>query len=338
MSREDPLARMRTYEELYPTDEDPWSPTARLRTLDDTCPPAESTIDRFSTSRIDWGRFWTTQDETDWLVEPFIARGRAHALYAPPKLGKSLLLLEMSAALATGRAALDQPAGPIIRVLYVDEEMTEDDVRERLVDLGYGDADDLEALAYYVLPALPPLDTREGGATLVELATAHRADLVVIDTLGRVVQGAENEADTIRSFYRHCGSRLKALGMTVVRLDHAGKDLERGQRGSSAKADDVDVVWFLTARDAGRLTLRATHRRMNWLPETIELERLTDPLRHRRVIGSWPAGTKALATVLDDLGLLPDAGRIAARTALKEAGHGARNETLAAALNYRRGQ
>jgi len=305
--------------------------------MTDTAMPG--VVEVFAPSRIDWDKFWSDDAERpDWLVEPFLARGRAHALYAAPKLGKSLLLLELSAALATGRAVLDQPAGPPMRVLYVDEEMTEDDVRDRLADLGYGADDDLDHLAYYLLPNLPPLDTAVGGAALVELATAHGADLVVIDTLGRVVAGPENEADTVRNFFRHTGSRLKAAGMTLIRLDHAGKDLERGQRGSSAKADDVDVVWNLSARDAHRLTLRATHRRMSWVPETVELERMADPLRHRRVLGSWPSGTATLAAILNDLSVPCDAGRPAARQALKDAGQTASNEVLGAALTYRRGQ
>ncbi len=56
--------------------------------------------------------------------------------------------------------------------LYLDCEMTPDDLRERLGDMGYGPGDDLEPLAYYSLPSLPPLDTPEGGA-VTELAREH---------------------------------------------------------------------------------------------------------------------------------------------------------------------
>ena len=38
---------------------------------------------------------------------------------------------------------------------------------------------------------------------------------------------------------------LKEAGIALLRIDHAGKDLTRGQRGTSAKRDDVEVVWFL---------------------------------------------------------------------------------------------
>ncbi len=289
-------------------------------------------------SRIDWAELWATDAlESDWLAEPIIARGRSHALYAPAKAGKSLLILEAAAALATGRVWLDQPVGAPRSVLYLDMEMTREDLRERLSDLGYGPAYDLSRLNYHLLPSLPPLDRAEGGEAVAELVSSYEADLVVVDTLARVVTGPENDADTYRAFYRHTGTAVKRAGAALVRLDHAGKDLDRGQRGSSAKADDVDIVWRLTVRDAGALTMKATHRRMAWVPEVVELERKSDPLCHVRILGSWPAGTAEVAKRLEDLGVAVDESRRVASLRLREDGRGgARNEVVAAAQRYRR--
>lgn len=289
-------------------------------------------------SRVDWDELWANDPlETDWLLEPLVARGRSHALYAPPKAGKSLLILEAAAALATGRPWLDQLAGPPRSVLYLDMEMTRDDLRERLDDLGYGPDDDLSLLNYHLLPSLPPLDHAEGGQAVAELTASYAAELVVVDTLARVVRGPENEADTYRAFFRHTGAEVKRAGAALVRLDHAGKDPDRGQRGSSAKADDVDVVWRLTARDKAGLTLAATHRRMAWVPESVEIQRRTDPLHHVRATGSWPAGTAEVAERLEALGVGPEESRRAAVRRLREDGRGgARNDVVSAAQRYRR--
>ncbi len=310
---------------------------AILAALPDVSPVGDvSPVERHAPALIDWHDLWAADPAPEWQVEPLLAQGRSHALYATAKAGKSLLILDVAAALATGRAALDRPAGPPLTVLYLDLEMTRDDLRERLADLGYGPADDLSRLVYYQLPDLDAADTAEGGAAIVELARYHAADLVVIDTLARVLAGDENSADTFHAHYRHCGARLKADGRTVVRLDHAGKDLTRGQRGSSAKTGDVDVVWQLVARDAEHLDLRATHRRMAWVPELVSLHRATDPVRHTRVMGSWPAGTANLAAQLDTLGLPVDASNRQARAALREAGQSAASDVLAAAIRWRR--
>ncbi len=48
-------------------------------------------------------------------------------------------------------------------MLYLDRENPEDDVRERLRDMGLGPADDLSLLHYSHLGAWPPLDTTAGG-------------------------------------------------------------------------------------------------------------------------------------------------------------------------------
>lgn len=295
-------------------------------------------VDHLGSALVDWPDLWSSPEVAeDFLIAPVLARGRGHALYAPAKAGKSLLLLHLCAHAATGRAVLDHPAGQPVRVLYVDKEMTRSDVRERLTDMGFGPDDDLSRLVYYSLPALPPLDTPHGGAELLALALHHGAELVVIDTLSRVLVGEENSADTLRNFARFTGEPLKAAGITVIRADHAGKDLDRGSRGTSAKNDDVDVVWQYLPRDRGRFTLKATHRRVAWVPEVVDLEQTLEPLGYRLTTDAWPAGTDDAARLLDRLEVPLELGKAKARDAIKAAGETApRNETLMAAIRWRR--
>lgn len=285
---------------------------------------------------VDWSELWASPEPgEDFIARPLLARGRSHAVYAGAKSGKSLLMLDVAAALAAGRSVLGQAPAPPVCVLYLDFEMTAADLRERLDSMGYGPADDLSRFAYYLLPTLPPLDTPAGGAKLAELVERHRPELVVVDTTGRAVAGPENDADTIRGFYRHSGSMLKRAGCTVVRLDHAGKDAERGQRGTSAKVDDVDVVWRLTPAD-GSVRLTATHRRVSWVPQSVTLRLDEDPLRHVQSAWSYKTGAADLGRRLDDLGVPLDGNRTAARAALAEVGVKCRNEVLSDALRWRR--
>ena len=67
----------------------------------------------------------------------------------------------------------------------------------------------------------------------------------MLDTSSRMVQGKENDSDTFIQLYRCSLVPLKRRGITVLRLDHPGKDESRGQRGSSAKDGDVDTIWRL---------------------------------------------------------------------------------------------
>lgn len=281
---------------------------------------------------VDWSTFWDRdRNAADWLYDDVLARGRGHAVYASNKTGKSLLMLWLAALMARRGVA----------VVYLDYEMTDDDLYERLADMGYGPATDLSHLHYAVLPTLPPLDTDLGALTLLAKVDEVRAIhpgaemAVVIDTTARAVAGEENSSDTFRDFYRFTGTALKRRGVTWARLDHAGKDAGRGQRGSSAKGDDVDVVWRLARTDNG-LELRREVSRMGWVPDKVVFRQQAEPLRFTRVDEDWPAGTAEVAAILDRLGVPPTAGERPAGQAMREAGHQRTQSVVRAAQKYRR--
>jgi hypothetical protein len=288
---------------------------------------------------IDWPTFWRRENaDPEWLIEPVIAAGRGHVIYAPGGTGKSLFSLWLAASLATGRAGLDNwPLTPR-HVLYIDYEMTEDDIWERLETMGYDATCDLSRLHYASLPALAPADVAEGGKAINRMAELVGADLVVFDTFARAVEGDENDAGTVRAFYRFCGIHLKSAGRAFVRIDHAGKNAERGQRGSSAKNDDVDVVWSMTAASEG-FNLHADKRRMGWVPENVALRQNDTPsLHYRTAVTLAPVGTDRVVADLIHLAVPLDASVKAAQQALKDAGLGARRQLVASALKLRRGQ
>ena len=280
---------------------------------------------------LDWSTFWDEEEHHDWIFENVLARGRGHAIYAMHKGGKSLLCLYMAAHLAThGHEAA-----------YFDYEMTAADVRERLADMGYGPADDLSHLHYALLPSLPALDCEEGGKALAEIVdlimAAHpdRHLAVFIDTISRAVLGEENSADTWRLFYMHTGLRLKQRGVTWTRLDHGGKDSTKGQRGSSSKGDDVDVVWKLVPMEGG-VELRRELARMSWVPEKVALRMDDFPLAYVPAEQGYREGTAALANLMDRLGLPLNATKRAAGGAIRAAGEHCSSDLIMPALKWRR--
>lgn len=288
---------------------------------------------------VDWSEFWDHETATEeWVAWPLVPKGRAVALWAPAKAGKSTVVLAVAAAVATGSSILGRPNGNRpVHILYLDYEMTLDDLRERLEELGYGPGVDFSHLHYALLPSLPPLNTPEGAAQLLDLAKSCGAELVVIDTFSRANGGAdENDARTTQDFYEHTGKTLKREGIAYLRTDHAGKDVDRGQRGSSAKNDDVDVVWQLTRSDDG-VSLKRTHSRIPWVPEELPISRsVTDTtITYAVASGSlYPIGATELARKMDQIKLPLDASKNDARAA----GLKARNTLMVAALRYRREQ
>ena len=295
---------------------------------------AEEPASADTSAVIDWPAFWSRDhSEEEWVYPDVLARGRGHALYAGHKQGKSLLALFMAAKMATGDV-------PIV-VSYLDFEMTEADLFDRLADMGYGPETDLSRLSYALLPSFPPLDTPEGGEALARHLDAVQAKwpehhlVVVVDTIGRAICGEENSADTFRNFYTYTGIRLKRRGATWVRLDHAGKDADRGQRGSSGKGDDVDVIWHLKQTENG-VTLQRYRARMSWVPERVTLKLNESPLSYVPLsFGDWPSGTGEVANILDRLEVPLNAKRRQAAEALRSIGEGRRHDLVTAALRFR---
>lgn len=281
---------------------------------------------------IDWPAFWSKdRREAEWLIEDVLAKGRGHSMFAGHKAGKSLFMLWCAIELIRAGHA----------VVYLDYEQGEDDLYERLLDMGVDPDTDLSRLHYALLPSLPPLDTPEGAKALLARVDAVQAEhpgaelAVVIDTTSRAVAGEENSADTVRAFYRWTGLHLKQRGITWVRLDHSGKDATKGQRGSSAKGDDVDVVWRLGRTEDG-IELRREAARMGWVPERVAFHLNTNPLEYKRVAAAWPAGTADAAHLLDALNVDLELGERPAGAMLREAGHKVTQNVLRAAIRWRR--
>lgn len=279
------LTKLRVYALLNCKGDMKAAQAAISRMRDDTPELLAEIAARFVHTRINWPTLWEEEDiEPEWYCEPIIEAGRLIAVYSEGKVGKSLLMLEIAMALATGRSVLGNPAREPIRVLYIDRENLKKDIRERGENMGFK-GEELPNLFYYSFPQLSWLDTEAGGHELYALASYHQAQLVIIDTLSRVVTGMENESNTYLDFYNYTGMRIKAAGIALLRLDHSGKDDSKGMRGSSSKEQDVDEIWQMK-REVGSeiIEMTRTHSRTNHGAGTLILARRDEPLLHHAVI------------------------------------------------------
>jgi hypothetical protein len=214
-----------------------------------------------SSSLLDWDAFFAT-DYTDirFLVGRLLGEGQQMALVGDGKAGKSLFSQEWAWRIGTGRSFLGDRSKDPVRSLYLDAENGQDEIQRRFLSFGAGPGD-MGELRYASFPPIPPLDTPAGGLALMAMVRETKAELVFIDTVSRFISGEENDANTWLSLYRCTLMPLKRSGIASVRLDHFGKDRDRGSRGSSAKTQDIDHVWELSANGGGLLSLRRTHTR-----------------------------------------------------------------------------
>ena len=210
--------------------------------------------------------------------------------------------------------------------------------------MGYapGDLSELHVVSF---PDMAALDTQRGGQELLACAKEYRADVVVVDTVSRTVEGEENANDTWLRFARYSVTPLKAAGVALLRLDHAGKDDSRGQRGGSAKSGDVDLVWRLSVIEEEKtFRLQAEKHRMPLGQDDLVLHREYDDdgrLHHRvaanPIRDAGEATLREAMATLDRLDVPVDIGRERVRDDyLKPFGIKISNNVLAKAIRDRK--
>ena len=183
---------------------------------------------------IDWTKR-TDEEPNRFMVPGLVTRGGLVTFQGRGGSGKSFVAFAVALGLTTGGEVLGfgHPSGRPIPVLYLDWEMTQEDVFDRLYSLGFDpDADDLSAFHYVSYPPIGPLNSAEGATELVELVREAKAELVIIDTMSRAIDAPENDAEGWRAAMQMSWTPLKRMGVTVLRIDHLGKDAQQGRAGS----------------------------------------------------------------------------------------------------------
>ena len=181
------------------------------------------------------------EPEEEWLVEELILVASNAMLAAYPKTYKTMLLLELAVALATGTPFLGRFRVPLRRrvgiVLMEDQAYR---VRRRLARILAGRGltlDDVDGWLY--LWFRPPL--RFDDETVVELgdyAAELDLDFLGVDSWAYVAGGDSNSSDDVTpQLQALSAARVKRPGLTLALVHHARK--ESGDRGGKRLTDII---------------------------------------------------------------------------------------------------
>ena len=194
----------------------------------------------------------------EWVVQPVVARGERTLLYGEYGSFKTWLLLHMGLHIAAGRKWLGEfPVTKPRRVLYVDEEMTEQTTILRVKQLLAGSSLPTDGMEFMLASREGVLFTEQGGRILLD--RLHRAEykpeVVIVDSMRATLVGSENEQMDVIAFYRSLEPLLQA-GMTVIIAHHMRKPRQEGPdsvryraSGSTAIVSGSDSAWALTRTD-----------------------------------------------------------------------------------------
>lgn len=185
---------------------------------------------------------------TDFILGKLLERGQQVSMVGSGKVGKSFWCWDWCGRAVLGLPFVGDDPRPPLRVLYLDRENNERDLVRGMLSLGFDPMKFEDRFSYRLFPELAGALNRSPAAARDVLETVEEtgAELVVLDTVSRYIEGSENDSETWLSLYRLLHEELKSRGVACVRLDHLGKDSDKGSRGSSAKSQDVDHVWELT--------------------------------------------------------------------------------------------
>jgi hypothetical protein len=181
----------------------------------------------------------------DWLVEPLLSRGSRVVVYGEWGSFKSWGLLDLALHIANGQPWLGKFTVPCpFRVLYVDEEMTQRLLRRRVKRLAIGMGLTVDTGMFR---ALSRRGLRCDVSGIAELLTDLKhagfdPDVVIIETLRRVLVGNENEAKDITAFWRYVDPILLA-GKTLIVSHHMRKPNQMGGNNTRHRASgSTDIL------------------------------------------------------------------------------------------------
>lgn len=190
-----------------------------------------------------------------YLWKGLIAPAEMSVWWGQPKAGKTFLVTYAAFSLAQGRRIF----GRHVRacdVLYCACEGTSGIAgRLRALEMHHGDAPRLHVIAQ-------PLDLLRPDADLSALITAiqeHGADVVVLDTLNRIMAGAdENSSADMGTLIRHLDQLRQQTGAHVALIHHGTKTQGNGPRGHSSLLGAADLVVEVRA-EGGQRSAIVTH-------------------------------------------------------------------------------
>lgn len=178
------------------------------------------------------------------FLNPWLKEKSLVEIVAPRGLGKTWCGMSVTIGACTGTGFGPWGGGDIVRGLYLDAEMTTQDIIDRLKMLQI--PSDLPLFIYsndfaHTL-GIPPahLGNPEWRKKFKEMVLEQSVELVVLDNIASLTPGidenSKQEWDVINQYLLD----LRRSGLTVIFLHHSGKS--GTQRGTSGREDNLDIV------------------------------------------------------------------------------------------------
>lgn len=183
----------------------------------------------------------------EYVFYPCLPTEGIAIIFAAQGVGKTLFTLNIAYMIAMGGNFLNYTCDKPRKLLYVDAEMSYQNIHTRMSDLipTHGELDFPKNFGLLtpkkVMPhKIPQIDTVEGQQKYLECIEEGEYEVIIFDNLSTLASIDENKSHewcVVQDFF----IRLRAMGKTVILVHHAGKDKE-GYRGTSRMLDIVNTA------------------------------------------------------------------------------------------------
>jgi len=201
------------------------------------------------------------------FVEGLLTEGGASVVYGPSNCGKSFWILDLAAAVATGRDFRDELEAEQGAVVYVALEGSHG-ARNRIEALRREGRLPNDAPLFLCFAPVSLLEPTHAGKLAESIKAAANESslpcrLVILDTLARAMAGGdENAGRDMTEAVASMDAIRAATGAHVVLIHHCGKDEARGARGHSSLRAAVDTEIEVTRPEGETIsTVRVTKQR-----------------------------------------------------------------------------
>ncbi len=188
------------------------------------------------------------------VIHGLLRRGETMNVIAPPKSGKSWLVLALAMAVATGRSWLDTFSTVAGDVLLIDNELHPETIAHRIPQVAECLRIGMNEIGHtmHVLPLRGRLRDIFALESFFESIEPGRYALIVLDAFYRCMPRRmdENDNGTMASIYNHVDALAERLECSFVLIHHATKGNQSAKSvadvgagaGSQSRAADAHLV------------------------------------------------------------------------------------------------
>jgi hypothetical protein len=182
----------------------------------------------------------------EYVLYPWLPKQGIAFIYAATGVGKTLFTLNVAYAIASGGTFLKYRAQKPRKVLYIDGEMSYIQVYSRFMQI-VGQQGELDYKENFQLLTpeksplkLPRICSPQGQEFYNQLIKERDIEVLVLDNLSMLSAIDESNSEQWKVIQDWL-IELRARGITVIIVHHAGKD-KKGYRGTSRMLDCADTA------------------------------------------------------------------------------------------------